>query len=252
MTYHVLNGDALMDRFLTAGLSGEIIVARECLIEGDLSGDTRDAFYHIRSNYLAATYNVVQKHYFDKVASEFEKLTAAPSPSEFNLWFGYDLFCRTNMWFVLSLLQELPIDKEIFVVYPSYLGDSDIWLDFGNATAGQLISCYNNRIAFTGKDLQLANELWKAYKHNDLSTFEQLSRESSACFPYLKDVCQAHIDRFGDGSGKGRPERVVEQLLEGSEKDFPSLFEAFFKREGVYGFGDLQVKRIYDKVMQNL
>src|SRR3712207_6301561 len=99
MTYHVLNGDALVDRFLDTGLSGEMVVARECLIEGDLSGSTRDAFYLARANYLALAYNEVQKNYFEEVASEFEKLTTAPSPSEFNLWFGYDLFCRANLWF---------------------------------------------------------------------------------------------------------------------------------------------------------
>lgn len=101
------------------------------------------------------------------------------------------------------------------------------------------------------KDLLLAKELWRAYRYNDLSTLNQLSKQPSAPFPYLKDVCQAHIDRFADFSGKGRPERVIEELLEGSVKDFPSLFDAFFKREGIYGFGNLQVKRIYDKVLQS-
>jgi len=28
----------------------------------------------------------------------------------------------------------------------------------------------------------------------------------------LEEVCQAHIDRFTDRSGKGRPEKVIEEL----------------------------------------
>ena len=251
MTYHILNGDALVDRFSAAGLQGEVIVTRECLIEGDLSGDTLDAFYQARANYLAATYTEVQKSYFDEIASEFEKLTAAPNPSEFNLWFGYDLFCRTNMWFVISLLQSLPIKKQIFVVYPSYLKGGEIWQDFGWAGPEQLLLCYNNRTALTGKDLQLASELWQAYRNSDLAELSQLSKQPSDAFPYLQEVCQAHIDRFPDHSGKARPERVMEELLEGIGKDFPAVFNAFFKREGIYGFGDLQVKRIYDKVTQD-
>jgi hypothetical protein len=226
-------------------------VTRECLIEGDLSGDTRDAFYHTRANYLAATYKEVSKSYFEEVVSEFEKLVAVPSPSEFNLWFGYDLFCRANMWFVLSLLNELPIEKQIFVVYPSHLKGSDVWLDFGKATPEQLIDCYHHRILFTAIDLQLAHNLWQAYKHHDLTMLAQLSKQYFPCFPYLEEVCQAHLDRFPNDGGKGRPERVIEELLEGSCKDFPSLFMAFSKREGIYGFGDTQVKRIYDKVQQN-
>lgn len=251
MTYQVLNGDALVDRFLATGLSGEMVVARECLVEGDLSGDTRQEFYHTRATYLATAYKEVKKSYFDEVASEFEKLTTAPGPSEFNLWFGYDLFCRANMWFVLSLLQKLPIDKQIFVVYPSHLKGGDVWLDFGGATPEQLISCYKNRIAFTNKDLQLAGELWHAYRHNDVASLSELAKQPSAGFPYLEEVCRAHIARFPDHSGKGRPEKVIEELLEGPKQDFPSVFAAFFKREGIYGFGDEQVKRIYDKVVRN-
>ena len=251
MIYHILNGDALIDRFSATGLKGEMVVARECLIEGDLSGDTREAFYHTRAKYLAVTYPEVHKSYFDEVITEFEKLAAAPSPSEFNLWFGYDLFCRTNMWFVISLLQEQPIDKQIFVVYPSHLKGSDIWLDFGNASPQQILWCYNNRILFADKDLKLATELKHAYKGNDVEALIRLSKQHSACFPYLEEVCQAHIDRFPDHTGKGRPEKVIEELLKDAGKDFPSVFNSFFKREGIYGFGDLQVKRIYDKLMQN-
>ena len=52
MIYHILNGDALIDRFSATGLKGEMVVARESLIEGDLSGDTRVAFTTQEQNTL--------------------------------------------------------------------------------------------------------------------------------------------------------------------------------------------------------
>src|SRR4051812_8080261 len=112
MTYHILNGDALIDRFTATGLSGEVIVMRECLVEGDLAGDTPAAFYEIRAKYLSSTYNIHKESYYANVVSEFEKLNAAPDRSEFFLWFGYDLFCRANMCYLLSLLHHLPIEKQ--------------------------------------------------------------------------------------------------------------------------------------------
>lgn len=251
MNYHVLNGDALVDRFLATELSGEMVVARECLVEGDLSGDTPETFYQARADYLAAAYNEVQKNYFAEVASEFERLRTAPDPSEFNLWFGYDLFCQVNMWFVLSLLQALPIGKQVLVVYPSHLSVADRWKDFGGATPEQLLFCYDHRIAVGNEDLQLAVELWWAYRKGDLGTLGRLLKQPSVCFPHLEEVCQAHIDRFADHSGKGRPERVIEELVKEEKNDFPTVFQAFCRREGVYGFGDLQVRRIYEKVMQS-
>ena len=56
MTYHILNGDALVDRFVTTGIEGEVVIARECLIEGDLSGKDLEEFFKVRAAYLAQTY----------------------------------------------------------------------------------------------------------------------------------------------------------------------------------------------------
>ena len=53
MVYHVLNGDSLTERFLATGIQGEVVVARECLIEGDLNGDSISEFWLTRANYLS-------------------------------------------------------------------------------------------------------------------------------------------------------------------------------------------------------
>lgn len=250
MIYHILNGDALIDRFLATGLDGEMLVARECLIEGDLQGDTLPQFWQTRAKYLGGAYNEQQQRYFDDVASQFEKLLAAPNPSEFNLWFGHDLFCQANMWFTLSLLESLSIKKDVFVIYPSFLDPEHVWEEFGNATSDDLITSYQNRIRFREEDLRLGKELWTAYKSKDLVRLKDLATSSSPCFPYLKEVCQAHIDRFPTDGEKGRPEKVVEDILQHS-KEFHLVFSEFSKREGIYGFGDLQLKDIYDKVIHH-
>jgi hypothetical protein len=248
-TYHVLNGDALVDRFNEAGIPGEMVVARECLVEGELSGDTPEEFYQTRAAYLGAAYHENPKDYFTEVAGEFEKLRQAADGTEFNLWFGYDLFCQANLWFVLSLLQSSPLQKQVYIVYPTFT--PDIWQDFGGATPADLVTCFQKRVAFTGKDLQLGANLWQAYKEADLAELQRLAQQTSDCFPYLEEVCRAHLERFPTTNQKGRPERVVANLLAEGYTSFPQLYQEFFKREGVYGFGDLQVKRIYDQALLN-
>src|SRR5260221_5854850 len=249
MTYHVLNGDALTERFLATGLPGETVITRECLIDGSLSGDTLSEFYQTRAKYIKDTYNEPEKGYYAGVVKEFEKLSGAADHSGFNLWFGYDLFCRANMWFILSLLNNLQIKKEIFVVYPSYLEADEIWKDFGSATPGDLMACFKERIKFSDEDLALGNNLWNAYKNNDLAVLGNLSKQNSGCFPYLHEVCRAHIERFPGNNEKSRPEKVIEEIIQNETRDFHSVFSKFFSREGIYGFGDSQVKQIYDKVM---
>ena len=55
-TYHILNGDALLDFFPESILSGEIIVARECLVDGPQDGETPEAFWETRANFIAGEY----------------------------------------------------------------------------------------------------------------------------------------------------------------------------------------------------
>lgn len=251
MVNHILNGDSLIRRFLSTGLAGNMIVTRECLIDGDLKGNTLPEFYAARAKYIETTYHESEESYYERVVSEYEKIMTAPNHSEFNLWFGYDLFCRANMWFIISLLYDLQIKKEVFVVYPSYLKDDNIWKDFGGATPEDLIACFNKRIRFNDADLVFGENLWVAFKNGDLKNLEKLSKQQSDCFPYLQEVGMAHIERFPKNGKKGRPEKAIEEIIDGTTTDFPSVFSEFSVKEGIYGFGDLQVKQIFDKVMNN-
>lgn len=115
MLYNILNGDALTYSFPDAKIEGEIIVVREGLIDGDLSGDSLREFWQSRARYMEIT----EAEYNNSVVKEFEKIISAPDDSGFNLWFEYDLFCQVNMWFVVSIIKRLPIKKKVFAVYTS-------------------------------------------------------------------------------------------------------------------------------------
>ena len=249
MEYHVLNGDALYERFMATGLPGEVVVARECLVEGDLSGDTLPEFYKTRAAYLSAGYNEKEEYYFSNVVKQFDIIQQASDGAEINLWFGYDLFCRANMWFIISLLYRSPQKKKIYVVYPSYLPAENAWDDFGGAATGDLLTCYRDRILFNEQEIMLGNSLWTAFKENNLAALEKLSQQPTTGFPYLHEVCTAHIERFPANNQKGRPEQVIAGIIEEKGADFPAVFREFYKKEAIYGFGDLQVKHLYDKVL---
>ncbi len=121
MVYNILNGDSLAYSFPDAKIEGDVIVAREGLIDGDLSGDNLQEFWRSRAKYLGLT----EAEYHDNVVKEFEKIMDAPGGSEFNLWFEYDLFCQVNMWFTISIINSLPGKKNVYAVYTSYLDRTD-------------------------------------------------------------------------------------------------------------------------------
>lgn len=249
MIYNILNGDSLAYSFPDTKIEGDTIVVREGLIDGHLSGNDLQDFWHSRAKYMELT----EAEYHGKVVSEFEKIMNAPDGSEFNLWFEYDLFCQVNMWFIISIINSLSTKKKVYAVYTSYLNRNDkhFWNGFGPANSGQLQVCFADKILLSHADLRLGQELWTAYKANNLEELIRLAKNQSFAFPYLQEVVKAHVERFPNDGTKGRPEKVIEDITKNISTDFHKVFKEFWNRESVYGFGDTQLKSLYDKVMDD-
>lgn len=240
MKIHVLPGDALAESFRTSGIEGDVVVCRECLIEGALKAESLDDFWRVRAEFIDAAYGDAENSYLQNVAGEFKKLIKLAEGGEVNLWFEYELFCQVNMWFCLFLLSEK--ETEIYRVAPAVRSKRDIWKGFGRLEKEDLQKCFRERIKFTGADILLGKDLWKAYQDKDFDQLNQLSRTNSDCFPKLKEVCAAEIEKHT------RPKKTLEKIISAGETDFGKIFEQFASVEGVYGFGDAQVKRILQEI----
>lgn len=247
-TYHILNGDCLADQLRQTKINQDIIVCRECLIDGNLHASNIADFWSIRAKFIAGTYNVPTDEYFNKTVSEFEKLNNLPDNSEVCLWFENDLFCQTNMWFVISILANHPKLK-IFRVFPIIENKADLWKGFGIANSEKLEQAYFSKSQFTPDDIELGKNLWTAYQNGDLVKLDKLAKSQSNCFEYLEEVCKAHIDRFPPDKSLGRPEKFVKEIIETRSEDFQIILAEFADKEGIYGFGDLQIKTIYDRLI---
>lgn len=245
--YHVLNGDCLAVQLKKTALNQDFIICREALIDGNVQANTLDEFWGIRANFIVNLYNASNEDYFEKTVKEFEKITNLSENSEVCLWFENDLFCQVNMWFVLSLLIKRP-NLKIFRVFP-IIENEELWKGFGNATTTNLEKAYSLKVQFEEKDIILGVDLWKAYQSADFQKIKILSKSTSGCFQYLEEVCQAHIDRFPTDNSLGRPKKVIKEIMQSKPTDFQEVFQKFSDIEGIYGFGDLQVKRIYEKQM---
>src|SRR6187200_1023100 len=153
MVYNILNGDSLAYSFPDTKIEGDIIVVREGLIDGELSGDNLHDFWQSRAKYIKIT----ETEYNNSVAKEFEKIINAPDNSAFNLWFEYDLFCQVNMWFVISIIDSLSVKKKVYAVYTSYLDKTNkhFWNGFGPANSRELTICFADRFPLDNTDLQL-------------------------------------------------------------------------------------------------
>jgi hypothetical protein len=148
---------------------------------------------------------------------------------------------------VLNLLSESPNIK-IYRVFPPESSPANSWRGFGDASTVALTQAYEAKVLFTSSDLALGKNLWEAYRLGDAKQLAALSKSVSPCFRQLAEVCQAQLDRISEDPNERRPEKVILELLEKGITDFDTLFSQFSEREGIYGFGDLQVRGLLESL----
>jgi len=241
----LLNGDCLAEQLQDAELPVERIIFREALISGPVGGATWEEFWETRVGFLTQNYGATAQAVQEKTVAELEKIRSLADGIELSLWFEDDLFCQVNLWFVLKLLSESHNIK-IYRVFPPKASSANSWKGFGNASAAALAQAYESKVLFTSSDLALGKTLWEAYRLGDGAQLIALSKSVSPCFRQLAEVCQAQLDRISEDPSERRPEKVILELLAKGITDFDTLFYQFSEREGIYGFGDLQVRKLFD------
>jgi hypothetical protein len=238
--FNITNGDYLADQLKETSIAGEVIICREALVTGPLQAENLDNLWKIRSEHIEKDYNSSQESYYIKVVPEFEKILKIPEGSEVNLWFEDDLFCQVNMWFCLSLLSNNK-GLKIYRIFPKAMKENN-WEGFSVAENSDLEESLQLRILFEEKDIQLGLNFWKAYQNQDIKSLEKLSDNQSDCFHFLKEVIDTYINI--------NPEIFIRNLIEKGITDFQLIFEKFRDELGIFGFGDLQVKMIIDKILK--
>ena len=240
-TYHVLNGDALLEQFPTS-LSGEIIVLRECLVEGPVDATNDEEFYRVRAEFLASSYGVSHEDYLTQTRAELKKLDRIEEGAEVNFWFEDDLFCQVNLWFVCHLIREYSQASRMYLVRPPKFTP---W-GFAALDEGDLVQAQANRQALGTKEIAWLAELWRAYQNGDRAELQDISEKALPYLPFLAAAVEAELRR--DDPKRG-PKAILKQLMVQSPTGrFGPVFRDFCQQEGIYGFGDLQVKRMFDEL----
>ena len=243
--FHILNGDSLKQQF-PENIQGEIIVARECLVDGDVEGANLDELFTTRSKFLSQNYGGTEQDYYEKAVPEFLKMAEISDNSDINLWFEDDLFCQVNFWFVVHLLLKKEKDCNIFLVRPKTHNQ----YGFAGLKKSQLTSIYRNRLFLN--ELGKIASLWESYQNNHTEQLIETAQELENRYPFILPAAKAHIQRVPKHGNLGRPaQSLLTIMAELKTKEFGPIFKEFNKRESIYGYGDLQVKRLYDQIMKD-
>ncbi len=215
-------------------------MARECLVDGDVAGNTLEEVVLSRVKSMYEMYGTSKEEYLQKVVPEFRKL-ANIDEGEVNLWFEDDLFCQVNFWFVCSLLVAKSIS--VYLIRPT----GSLQYGFAGYKPEELPELFRNRVLLSEPQIKQFSQLWKAYQNNDPERLTELSKSLAQDFPFVAEAVQAQLSRFPYGNGL--PEHSLTEIMtELNSHDFGTVFKEFSKRHPIYGFGDLQVKRLFDQL----
>ena len=242
--YHILNGDSLKEQ-IPDTIQGEFIVIRECFVDGSAEGKDLTELYHSRARFISKNYEgYTLADYYKKSVPEFEKIQNITEDSDINLWFEDDLFCQVNFWFVAYLLKKtIHHNNSVYLVRPK----SHNQYGFAGLNHSELFSIYKNRVVLTHSD-KIAS-LWTSYQNNDTEKLINMARELKESFPFILPAVEAHIARIPTKNNPGKPvQSLMEIMKELETEEFEPVFREFNKRENIYGFGDLQVKRLFDEI----
>ncbi len=245
---HITNGNALTDYLKDLDIQGDILTWQEMLCEGPtIAHINSDEFFKIRAEFLNTTYNIEVNT--EELQKELNLLNHIENYNEIILWFEYDLFCHINLLGVISLLHQKQINLPLYLVCSGRIQGEKSLKGLSELLPEQLLEHYKNKVQLTDDDKDLAISLWRVYCGKDHNLFKPYITKKSS-FKYLSNCLKAHLRRFPDSkSGLNILEKNMLEIVRDNDiKSQHHLLGYILNYQGYYGYGDLQLSRMIDKL----
>jgi len=245
---HITNGDSLTNYLKELDFDGDFLTWQEMLCEGptEIEIDT-PSFISLRKEFLNDFYDIEINE--SEYLSEIHKLNDLNGYTEIVLWFEYDLFCHINLIAVISLMQQKQIKLPLYLVCSGRIRREKHLKGLSELTSGQLLYHYDNKVLLTPEDIDLAVSVWKTYCGKDHNLLKSYITQKSS-FKYLTNCLKAHLERFPNlKSGLDNiEENILTIIRDNNIKSKNHLLGYALNYQGYYGYGDLQLLRIIDKL----
>jgi hypothetical protein len=240
---HIHNGDLSANTSKRAAIPGEHFAWREALIAGPTPSGVEGAEWRqMRAQHLSEAYGVDRSECQTRLRQQEEVLSNLSDHEEVALWFESDLFCQTNLLYLLHWFSERQLGntKLSLVCIGEYPGVEN-FRGLGQLNPKQMASLFPTREEVSAAQMRLAAAAWQAYRSPDPTAIETLLESDTAALPFLRDALQHHLQRFPSvRNGLGRIENRGLELIHGGLNKFVDLFGKFRDAEPVYGLGDFQ------------
>jgi len=241
---HIHNGDSSANIAKASSIPGEHIAFRESLITGPTPADVSgDEWRRVRAQHLSESYPADLDECEQDLLNQEKKLDSAAEYDEVVLWFEHDLFCQTNLLYLLNWFgqRELGNTKLRLICIGEFPGKEN-FRGLGELNAGEMASLFPDRQSITAAQLKLGELTWQAYCSPNPAEIKKVLDSDTSPLPFLDSAFRAHLRRFpSTQNGLGRIEDTSLKLIRAGAKTFIELFPLFANAEPVYGLGDSQL-----------
>jgi len=240
---HIHDGESSASTAKESTIPGTHVGWREALIDGPAPSDAQGTEWRkLRADFLSDHYLMDRQQCEKELLAQEEMLASFSAHEEVVLWFEHDLFCQTNLLYLLNWFaqQNLGTTRLSLICIDQFPGLGD-FRGLGQLNAEQLSSLFDTRHEVSSIEKELARQSWKAFRAVSPTEIEQLLSEDTSALPFLKSALRLHLKRFPFvHNGLGHVENLALELIRRGANDFPHLFSEFGNEEPGYGLGDFQ------------
>ena len=194
---HIFNGDSTREMFENTQLTGDYMVWREMLSEGEsekLVGS--EGFLKNRKAFFQREMKVSAEEYEQGIIPELQKLEDLSHYEEVVLWFEYDLFCQINLMAALSLLGSSKNVQKVSLICIGKFPDQSRLLGLGELDLETFAGLPEKRTTLHQSDFDFASTVWNLYSSGDHTKLPGILKDCPTTFEYLPDAIIGHFRRF--------------------------------------------------------
>ena len=240
---HIHNGDSSAHTARNSSMPGEHFAWAEALIEGPTPADVaRDEWRRLRARHLTEFYGVDPSETESRLRVQEERLASYAEHDEVILWFEHDLFCQTNLIYLLNWFAERNLGStKLSLICIGEFPELPNFRGLGELNPQQMASLLDGRHEVSSTEKMLASVAWRAYCSPNPTAIQDLLETDTSAMPFLKPALQLHLERFPSVSnGLGRIQNRALELIHDGVRTFADLFPRFGDAEPAYGLGDSQ------------
>lgn len=240
MYLHVTNGDCAGD-LIRAAVPGEVLPWRDVLHEGPVpAGLSLEELAKVRARFGAGRGWGAYEEVLSLFRRRDRQLARFRHFHEVILWFEHDLYDQMQLVQLLAWFSSQPPSTTRLSMI--CIGEHPEVPDFrglGNLSAAQLTGLFGTQAPVDAIQLQLADQVWRAFTAPDPTAVRDLSDEDLAPLPFLAPALIRYLEEFPDvRAGLSRTQRAILELVAQDVGTPPELFARCQAREAAPFMGD--------------